>query len=356
MDANSVSTRSGHNHLISIIIPHWNGIEILSECLESLKKSATPDCEIIVVDNASTDGSAEWIRTHHPDVVLVENEINRGYAGGCNSGADIARGKYILFLNNDTIHEPNWLTPLTKAMESDPDLAAVQPKIRNYFERELFDYAGGSGGEMDIFVYPFARGRIFQSQEKDEGQYNQSTGIFWASGTAFMVRADLFNQAGRFDESFFAHMEEIDLCWRFHLMGKRVAAVPESVIYHRNAVTLNMYSYQKYFLNHRNSLMLLCSNYSFPVSIYLFPLRFALEWVALLYSIVLRDWNHFRAILAALGWIVVHPGRIIARRKKMRSLRKISDRQVMGGMFRGSIVWAYYILGRKTYSSLVRPK
>ncbi len=338
--------------MVSIIIPHWNGKEILKECLDSLRETCPPNCEIIVVDNASTDGSADWVREHYPEVILVENSINRGYAGGCNSGAEHAQGNYLLFLNNDTIHRQGWIEHLVDAMDSDPELAAVQPKILNYYHRDSFDYAGGSGGEIDIFIYPFARGRVFQNGEKDHGQYDESAEIFWASGTAFMVRTDLFHVVGGFDEAFFAHMEEIDLCWRFHLMGKRVCSVPSAVIYHRNAVTLAMYSFQKYYLNHRNSMMLLLSNYSFPLMVYLFPLRLALEFVALGYALVLRDWNHAKGIIRSLGWLMVHPRLIFRRRRMIKSLRRIRDREVLQHMYRGSIVWAYYILGKKTYGAL----
>lgn len=339
---------------VSIIIPHWNGKEVLGECLQSLQASRPPGAEIIVVDNASTDGSAAWIRAEYPQVILVANTTNKGYAGGCNSGARQARGAYLLFLNNDTVHTTGWIERLVEALDRNPDLAAVQPKILNYFQRDSFDYAGGSGGELDLFVYPFTRGRIFQTQEIDRGQYENPTDIFWASGTANLVRAELFHEAGGFDESFFAHMEEIDLCWRFHLMGKRVGVIPASVVYHRNAVTLTMYSYRKYYLNHRNSMLLLMTNYSLPLTIYLFPFRFALEWVALVYAFVLRDWNHIGGILAALGWFLTHPGHILRRRRWIKSLRKKKDRQIIRSMYPGSIVWSYYILGRKTYGLLAR--
>ena len=162
----------GSKLMVSIIIPHWNGIDVLSECLESLKKTRYSDFEIIVVDNASSDGSARWIKDNHPDIVLVENEENYGYAGGCNRGAAIAKGDYVVFLNNDTVHDQHWLEPLISRIESDRNIAAVQPKILNYFQRDLFDYAGGAGGHMDIFCFPFTRGRMFLDQEVDKSQYD----------------------------------------------------------------------------------------------------------------------------------------------------------------------------------------
>ena len=254
--------------IVSIIIPHWNGIDVLSECIDSLKGSTFDSFEIIVSDNASSDGSQAWIVENHPDVILLENDNNYGYAGGCNRGVNVAKGEFILFLNNDTIQNPNWLDPLIDRMKGDESIAAIQPKILNYYNRKIFDYAGGSGGHLDLFCFPFARGRVFLNQEEDLGQYDNAKRCFWASGTAMIVRKDLFKAAGKFDETFFAHMEEIDLCWRFQAMGYEVWAEPRSVVYHKNAVSLPMHTHRKYYLNHRNSLLMLFGNYSIPVAFY----------------------------------------------------------------------------------------
>ena len=208
--------------LVSIIVPHWNGIDIIAECLDSLHEATYPNIEIIVVDNNSTDDSVNYICNNFKNVIIFENDQNEGYAGGCNRGAEIAKGKYLLFLNNDTIHKSNWIEPLVQLLDKNTNIAAVQPKILNYYQKNLFDYAGGAGGMMDFLVFPFARGRIFNKQEIDEDQYNSKQEIFWSSGTAFLVRKDVFEEVKGFDELFFAHMEEIDLCWRFHLMGYEV--------------------------------------------------------------------------------------------------------------------------------------
>ena len=244
------------NPLVSVIIPHWNGTEVLSECLESLVQTAYPNYEIIVVDNASTDGSPDWVSLNFPQVKLVKNDQNYGYAGGCNRGAGAADGEFVVFLNNDTVQDHHWLDGLVDFMNLNPNVAAVQPKILNFFEREKFDYAGGAGGWLDVLGFPFVRGRVFLEREADEGQYDKMRPIFWASGTAIMVRKYDFETAGGFDETFFAHQEEIDLCWRFHLMGREVWSSPGSVVFHKNAVTLPMFSRQKQYLNHRNSLLM----------------------------------------------------------------------------------------------------
>lgn len=339
--------------LVSIIIPHWNGIDVITECLDSLIKVTYPNLEIIVVDNHSTDDSVSLIGKKYPKVTLFKNEYNEGYSGGCNRGAEIAKGKYLLFLNNDTIHEPNWIEPLVQLLEKNNNIAAVQPKILNYYQVNLFDYAGGSGGMMDFLVFPFARGRIFNEQEIDTGQYNSKQQIFWSSGTAFLVRKEIFEEAGKFDELFFAHMEEIDLCWRFHLMGYEVWSEPSSVVYHKNAVTLPMYSEKKYYLNHRNSLIMLLTNYSLPLAIYVLPIRWALDVVAIIYSILHGDWAHIKGIAKAHAWIVFHPRKLYQKRIRLKSIREARDRNILKKMYRGSIVFAHYILKKNRYSELV---
>ncbi len=340
------------NPIVSIIIPHWNGIEVISECLESLQKTTYPNMEIIVVDNNSTDNSVNYIRTNFPQVKISQNKSNQGYAGGCNRGAEIAQGKYLLFLNNDTIHESNWIEPLVQVMEKNAQIAAVQPKILNYYQKNLFDYAGGAGGMMDILIFPFARGRIFNKQEIDTGQYNSREKIFWASGTAFLVHKTAFETAGKFDELFFAHMEEIDLCWRFHLSGLEVVCEPKSVVYHKNAVSLPMYSTKKYYLNHRNSLIMLLTNYSIPLAIYVLPIRWALDVVAIIYAILHGDLNHVKGIAKAHAWIVFHPREIFRKRILSKSMRRVRDKEVIKKMYKGSIVFAHYILKKNYYSEL----
>ena len=338
--------------LVSIIIPHWNGIDIITECLESLQKTTYPNFEIIVVDNNSSDDSVNHIRKLFPKVIIFENSRNEGYAGGCNRGSEIAKGEYLLFLNNDTIHDSNWIEPLVQLLEKNPNIAAVQPKLLNYFKRDLFDYAGGAGGIMDFLVFPFARGRFFNEQEIDTKQYDSKEEIFWSSGTAFLVRKTAFEKAGKFDELFFAHMEEIDLCWRFHLLGFDVWSEPSSVVYHKNAVSLPMYTEKKYYLNHRNSLIMLMTNYSLPLAIYVLPIRWALDIVAIIYSILHGDWKHIKGIVRAHAWIVFHPRTLFIKRIKVKTVRKVKDKTILRKMYSGSIVFAHYILRKNRYSEL----
>ena len=338
---------------VSIVIPHWNNVDVLSECLESFSTTDFDSVETIVVDNASTDNSVASVRSNYPNVKLIENDKNYGYAGGCNIGAEAASGDFLIFLNNDTVQEKDWISNLIKTINSDDKIAAVQPKILNYYDRNVFDYAGGSGGHMDIYCFPFARGRIFSFQENDEGQYNNKEKCFWSSGTCFMVRRELFQKAGGFDESFFAHMEEIDLCWRLYAMGFEVWVEPDSVVYHKNALTLPMYSHKKYYLNHRNSLLMLLGNYSIK-NIFLIGIpRLILEKIACLYSILMLDWRHFTAILRSLFWIIFHPNVIMKKRKKFSKIRTITDKKIMENMMQSSIVIKYYLLKKQAYLDIL---
>ena len=338
---------------VSIVIPHWNNVDVLSECLESISNTDFENFETIVVDNASTDNSVASVRSNYPNVKLIENDKNYGYAGGCNIGAEAASGDFLIFLNNDTVQEKDWISNLIKTINSDDKIAAVQPKILNYYNRNVFDYAGGSGGHMDIYCFPFARGRIFSFQENDEGQYNNKEKCFWSSGTCFMVRRELFQKAGGFDESFFAHMEEIDLCWRLYAMGFEVWVEPDSVVYHKNALTLPMYSHKKYYLNHRNSLLMLLGNYSIK-NIFLIGIpRLILEKIACLYSILMLDWRHFTAILRSLFWIIFHPNVIMKKRKSFSKIRTITDKKIMENMMQSSIVIKYYLLKKQAYLDIL---
>ena len=341
---------------VSVIIPHWNGIDVLSECLDSLKKTSFTSFEIIISDNASTDGSQNWIKENHPTIHLIENDTNFGYAGGCNIGSEIARGEYLIFLNNDTIQNLDWIDHLVGLMDKNKLIAATQPKILNYYENTTFDYAGGSGGYMDLLCFPFARGRIFLEQEKDRGQYDNAQKCFWASGTALIVRKKLFLEAGKFEEIFFAHMEEIDLCWRFQAMGYEVWVEPLSVVYHKNAVSLPMHSQKKYYLNHRNSLIMVFSNYSFPLSIYLGSLRLIFELIACIYAIYKFDFNHLTGILKSIIWLVLHPLQIIKKRKRFKSIKKVSDKKILETLTKNLIVVQHYLMRKKSYSEIVSKK
>ena len=333
--------------LVSVIIPHYGGEEIIQECLKSLKSSNYIQLEIIVVDNSSTDDSIKIMKDKFPHVTLIQSEFNRGFAGGCNFGAQHAMGRYLLILNNDTIHESGWIKHLVQCMESDKNISSVQPKIKNYKKQDYFDYAGGSGGFMDKYCYPFARGRVFNTIEKDEGQYDDSCRVFWASGTAFLTKRNIFEQIGGFDETLFAHMEEIDYHWKCQLLGYEVWVEPKSVVYHHGALTLPKSSPQKTYLNYRNSLILLLTNYEAIKSLKLFFPRFSMEILSLIKEILIFRWRHALAIMRAWLWTIFHLGFLYQRRRSLKKTHQVDN------IYRKSIVVRYYLMGKKTFTGII---
>ncbi|MBN2281388.1 MAG: glycosyltransferase [Candidatus Marinimicrobia bacterium] len=338
---------------VSVIIPHYNGEEILKDCLESLFQSTRVALEVILVDNGSSDDSVDMVRHLFPDVVVLQQEKNLGFAGGCNVGIKAAANEYVLILNNDTTHEKNWIEYLLETLESDQKIAAVQPKLISYQNPGNFDYSGANGGEMDIFGFPFARGRFFHHIEKDEKQYDHlDREIIWASGTAFLARRSLLLEAGLFDATFFAHMEEIDLDWRLRLMGYTLAVDPRARIFHRSGYTLGAESPFKKYLNHRNSLYMLIANYRWTTLLYILPARILLDWMAAIESLVTFDFGRFRAVFKAHFWLLFHLPMIKEKRKKTSGLRKVSDRAIMHKFYKKPIALVSFILKKNKYADL----
>lgn len=338
--------------LVSIVIPHHNGKEILFDCLSSLEKTDYPTREVIVVNNASTDGSVEKAQKKFPWICVVENQSNLGYAGGCNSGLEKAGGKYALFLNNDTVFGPDWLKIIVEVCEENEQIAACQPKILSLANRRQFDYSGAAGGLIDRFGYPFAKGRLFFTNEIDNHQYDDGGDIFWASGTALLVRKTALDEVGHFDEDFFAHMEEIDLNWRFHLAGYRVVSVPKAVVYHNSGSTLKPDSPKKIFLNHRNSLIMLLKNYQLKNLIWILPIRIFLEIMTMVYCLIKLDFVRMKAVPAAFINILMNLKKIVSKRKHVAGIRKLPDSEIFQKMYRGSIVFEYFIGGVRKASDL----
>ena len=340
---------------ITVIIPHYNGEGILRDCLASLYLSSDVPLHTILVDNGSTDNSVKMVQGEFPQVEILQQEKNLGFAGGCNVGVRSAKTPYVLILNNDTIHQKGWIDLLLAKLKSDENIAVVQPKLLSYHDRECFDYSGACGGEMDIFGFPFAHGRIVEHVEKDRGQYDQFYDrIFWASGTAFLARTEVLKKAGLFDESFFAHMEEVDLQWRIQLMDYDIAVEPRAVIWHRSGFTLGAESPFKKYLNHRNSLLMLLANYRFLNTLYIFPIRIMLDYMALGFSFVKMDFGRARAICKAHIWVLLHPGMILRKRRQVRSVRKVLDKHIMRRLYHGSIALGFYLFGKRSYLDLLK--
>jgi len=326
---------------------------MLKECLESLRKTTYPNFNIIVADNASEDDSVEMVSENFPSVEILRLNSNKGYAGGCNAGIVASKNaEYVVLFNNDALVEPDWLSKLVEVMESDNRIAACQPKILSMMNKGYFDYSGAAGGLMDKYAYPFARGRIIATIEQDNGQYDDKSTIFWASGTACILRNSALRKAGNLDEVFFAHMEEIDLCWRFRLSGYKIMVVPESLIYHQSGATLSAGTFKKKYLNHRNSILMMLKNYSLSSLLKLFPVRIIIESMAMGFSLLTLDLNRFSGILAAFLWILFHPFYLIKARKRTQSVRVIGDEEILKSLYNGSIALSYYIRRTKTVNDL----
>ena len=290
---------------LSIIIPHHNGEELLFNCLESiLNHISIKDFEIIVVDNGSIDNSGDKAKVKFPSINLLKSETNLGYSGGCNFGAKNAKGEYTIFLNNDTLHTKNWIEELIGFLDKNPQAGAAQPKILNATNKDTFDYAGGAGGYIDKYCFPFVRGRIFNSLEKDSNQYDDIKKIFWASGAAFIIRTELLRELNYFDNIYFAYMEEIDLCWRLQALGLGIWNVPTSVVYHFGKQTIKENTFKSHYLNHRNSWILFIKNSATFEKGLLIIKRFILDLMAAVYSILTFDIKRFLAIFSSHLWLV----------------------------------------------------
>lgn len=336
---------------VTIVIPHFSGEEILRRCLAALRATSYSSFNVIVVDNASTDRSIEMVEFDFPEVQVVRSPYNLGYAGGCNLGIRSGRSPYIVLLNDDAVVTPDWLGPLIQIMESSEIIAAVQPKILSLLDRQMFDYCGAAGGEMDVFGYPFARGRVFQTIERDEGQYDRAGAVFWASGAAVMLRRSVLEQVGLFDDYFFAHMEEIDLNWRMQKAGYRIAVEPKSIVYHQTGGTLAQESYRKMQLNQRNNLIMILKNYGIRALCWIVPLRIILDLLTVFAFPVV---GFKRAVAAFTGWIAALFSLpvIFKQRKEIKKYSCVPDRDLMKRMYRGSIALAYYLLGIRNFSQI----
>jgi GT2 family glycosyltransferase len=285
---------------VSIVILNWNGKRYLEQFLPGLvAHSQVEGAEIVVADNASSDGSADYLESEFPGIRLIRLEKNYGFSGGYNRALEQLNSKYFLLLNSDIEVSPGWLDPLLDHMEAHENCGACSPKIRDYRKKTHFEYAGAAGGYLDKYGYPFCRGRIFDRLEEDQGQYDQVREVMWGSGACLMVRSALFRKAGGLDEAFFAHMEEIDLCWRLHRMGSSVCFIPGSVVYHVGGGTLSRGNPMKTFLNFRNNLLLLYKNLPQKGRRRILFTRLLLDGVSALRFLVQGAWIDFWAVCRA---------------------------------------------------------
>lgn len=332
---------------VSVVILNWNGIDFLRSFLPSVVANTYPNVEIVVGDNASTDGSVDFLRDAYPEITIITNDNNYGFAGGYNKVLTQVNADYFVLLNSDVEVDQGWVEPVIDMMERDSQIAAAQPKVRSFKNKDSFEYAGAAGGFMDKFGYPFCRGRIFDTVERDESQYDEPSEIFWASGAALFIRKDRWIEMGGLDEDFFAHMEEIDLCWRLKNGGYKIMYCPASKVYHVGGGTLNSENPYKTYLNFRNNLVLIQKNYSFGQASYVIFCRLWLDFLALLKFVSAGKMQSALAISKAHRYFFAH---IFKNAKKARAISTNNFNNT--GLLDESIVWQYFVNGKKKFSLL----
>ncbi len=351
----NISKLSKPNPEVALVILNYNGKEWLQKFLPAVLKSQYDNLSVVVADNGSTDGSKRWLREAYPQLRLIDLGQNYGFAEGYNQALKQVEAPYYMLLNSDVEVTPGWLQPLVELMERDPTVGACQPKIKAFHDRGRFEYAGAAGGWLDNLGYPFCRGRIFAVTEPDTGQYDELQEIFWATGAALLVRSRLFLGLGGFDGGYFAHSEEIDLCWRIKRAGYKVMARPRSVVYHVGGGTLAYNTPRKAFLNFRNSLFTLVKNETPQRLLWLLPARLLLDGVAGLLFLFQGKLTHIAAIVKAHWSFFGQISATLAKRRHTAELvqkASISPTPNLAGRYPGSIVWAYYARGKKHFKNL----
>ena len=333
----------------AVVILNWNGQNYLEKFLPSVLATAYDNMEVIVADNGSTDGSVDFLEKHFPQVSLIRFNENNGFAKGYNRALQKIQADYFAIINSDIEVKPGWLMPIVSLLEQDKLNAACQPKLLSYKNKNLFEYAGGAGGWLDSFGYPFARGRVFDVCEEDKGQYDATERIFWVTGAAMVIRSNVFHEMKGFDEYFFAHQEEIDLCWRMQLAGYKLYCCPSSVVYHVGGGTLPRGNSLKTFLNFRNNQIMLYKNLPWSQKWWKIPFRIFLDAVSALKGLLVGDGGYFLSIFKAhfsfLKWILVGQG---------QSVFPVKRGGKPAGVYKGNIVWQHFVRGKKYFSQLIK--
>jgi len=342
---------------IAIVILNYNGKDMLAKYLPQIIQHKPDHARVIVADNKSTDDSLAFLAAHFFDKVeVIPLDKNLGYAGGYNQALKQVETDYFILLNSDVAVSENWIDPLIACMEADSSVAACQPKILSMTTPDCFEYAGAAGGWLDILGYPFCRGRIMSQVEKDEGQYNQTDEIFWASGAALSIRAPVFRQLGGFDPDYFAHMEEIDLCWKIKRAGFKIMAVPSSTVYHLGGGTLQYESPRKIFLNFRNSLYTLLKNEPYHQLVWKIPLRFVLDTLVSLLFFLTKDLDSAWAIGRAHVSFYKNLGKMFRKRtEEGQRIRNLKSRESRAnkGRYQRLMTVDYYLLGKRKFSEII---
>lgn len=333
-----------------VVILNWNGVGMLQKFLPGVMKySQGEGVEVCVADNGSTDESVAWLQAYCPDVRLIVLDKNYGFADGYNKALEQVEAEYVVLLNSDVEVTPRWLEPMVTYMDAHPEVAACQPKIRAERNKEYFEYAGAAGGYIDKYGYPFCRGRIFDVVEKDNGQYDTVAPIFWATGAALFIRLEDYREAGGLDGRFFAHMEEIDLCWRLRSRGRGIVCIPQSVVYHVGAATLKKENPRKTFLNFRNNLLMLYKNLPEKDLKKVLLVRCFLDWMAALVFLLKGEKQAASAVLQAQKEFKrMRPD--FAESRSTNMLKTIE--RAIPEKVNYSILWKFHVERKKKYTDL----
>ncbi len=334
---------------VAVVILNWNGKNFLEKFLPSVFAYNSSYSEVFVADNASTDNSVFFLKNKYPQIKIIQNVSNGGFAKGYNDALKFVDAEYYVLLNSDVEVTPNWIDSVVQLMDSDKSIAACQPKIKSFDNKNMFEYAGAAGGFIDKYGYPFCRGRILDSIEEDKGQYNDVREVFWATGACLFVRSECYHKVNGFDEDFFAHMEEIDLCWRLKNIGYKVMYCPNSTVYHVGGGTLNKTSSKKTYLNFRNNLILLCKNH--PPEYFFAKIfwRMNLDGLAAFKFLFSGQFKHFFAVINAHKSFYFT---LFSTLKKRRALKKQVANYTTTAVYLHSIIADYYIRGKKTFKEI----
>lgn len=332
---------------VAVVILNWNGCLLLERFLPSVLRSQYPNFKLYVADNASTDNSITFLNTNYPEVEIIQNSSNLGFAEGYNQALNAIDADYFVLLNSDVEVSPNWLSVVIELMQQNPKIAIAQPKIKYLEQKDQFEYAGAAGGYIDRFGFTFCRGRLFDVVETDTGQYDTNQAVFWASGAAFFIRAAIWRSAGGLDKDLFAHMEEIDLCWRVKNMGYEVYSCNQTEVYHLGGGTLNAISPFKTYLNFRNNLVIMQKNLNLPEACFKIFVRLWFDLAAWFQFAAKGNW----AFAFAINKAHTHFFRDLFKNAKKRSSSnlQLSKHQ---GVFNNSVVWQFFIRRKKIFSQL----
>jgi len=336
---------------IAVVILNYNGVAFLKKFLGSVVKySRYPGTTVWLADNGSDDSSAEWTAGNFPEVKIIRFNVNHGFAGGYNMALSTIEAGYYVLLNSDIEVTPEWLTPLAEFLDNNGNVAAVQPKILSWQNKDRFEYAGACGGFIDRLGYPFCRGRIFDRTEKDTGQYDDITEIFWASGACCMIRASAWKECGGLDPDFFAHMEEIDLCWRMQSKGWKIFSVPQSVVYHVGGGTLSYNSPYKLYLNFRNNLFLLYKNLPEKNFRIILLERKLLDGLSVLLFITKGKFFAIKEIFRAHRDYYRNSANL--KKKRIQIRQAANNQHKISTILNKSLVFEFYLKGNRTFSRL----